>query len=341
MYSSWDKGGDYTDEWMDKARVFLDHAFSWTQIVRYPCSICQNLRCLENKRTIAIHLCKDGFVSAYEVWTFHDELSTRVIVEDGHDCDVGDVDRMDEMLEAIQTEVSEDPPTLEVEAFFKLLKASEDPLHGHIEVTLLAFITRMMAIKSKYFFSNNCYHDPVKLISDILLKPHKVPKDMYQSKKMMSALGLKYEKIDVCPDNCMLFWKEHANEKKRLECGQSRFIEVVTQDGENVMTEVAQKQLRYFLITPHLKRLFISKKTARHMRWHKEGIRENDAVMGHPSDGEAWKVLDMFDADFASDARNVRLGLSIDDFDPFSTNSAPYSCWCYVVQPTTITLYEV
>jgi hypothetical protein len=68
----------------------------------------------------------------------------------------------------------------------------------------------------------------VKLISDILPKPHKVPKDMYQSKKMMSALGLKYEKINVCPDNCMLFWKEHANEKKFLECGQSMFIEVVT-----------------------------------------------------------------------------------------------------------------
>jgi hypothetical protein len=43
------------------------------------------------------------------------------------------------------------------------------------------------------------------LISDILPKPHKVPKDMYQSKKMMSALGLKYEKIGVCADNCMLF----------------------------------------------------------------------------------------------------------------------------------------
>jgi ferredoxin-like protein FixX len=119
-------------------------------------------------------------------------------------------------------------------------------------VTLLAFITQMMAIKSKYFFSNNCYNDLMKLINDILLKSHKMPKDIYQSKKMMSALCLKYEKVDVCPDNCMLFWKEHANEKKCLECGQSRFIEVVTQDSEKVTTEVTQKQLRYFPITPRL-----------------------------------------------------------------------------------------
>jgi hypothetical protein len=83
------------------------------------------------------------------------------------------------MLEAIHVEVTEDPSTMEVEAFLKLLKASEEPLLEHIEVTLLAFITRLMAIKFKYFFSNNCYNDLVKLISDILLKSHKVPKDMY------------------------------------------------------------------------------------------------------------------------------------------------------------------
>jgi hypothetical protein len=68
----------------------------------------------------------------------------------------------------------------------------------------------------------------VKLINDILPWPHKVPKDMYQSKKLMFALASKYEKIDICLDNCMLFWKEHANEKKCLEYGQSRFVEVVT-----------------------------------------------------------------------------------------------------------------
>jgi hypothetical protein len=154
-------------------------------------------------------------------------------------------------------------------------------------MTLLAFSIWLMAIKSKYFFSNNCYNDLMKLISDTLLICHKVPKDMYRSKKMISALGLKYEKIDVCPDNLMLFWKEHANQKKCLECGQSRFIKVVTQDDEKVMTEVTHKQLCYFPITPRLKRMFVSKRTMRHMRWYKEGIRENDRVMVHPSDGEA------------------------------------------------------
>jgi hypothetical protein len=63
-----------------------------------------------------------------------------------------------------------------------------------------------------------------------------------------------------------------------------------------------------------------------HMRWHKEGERENNNVMVHPSDGENWKALDNFNPDFARDARNVYIGLAIDGFTPFTESAALYSC---------------
>jgi hypothetical protein len=47
---------------------------------------------------------------------------------------------MDEMLEAIQLEFTEDPLTMNVELFFKLLKYSEESLHEHTEVILLVFM---------------------------------------------------------------------------------------------------------------------------------------------------------------------------------------------------------
>jgi hypothetical protein len=34
---------------------------------------------------------------------------------------------------------------------------------------------------------------------------HNMPKDLYQSKKIVVGLGMNYEKIDVCEKNCMLF----------------------------------------------------------------------------------------------------------------------------------------
>jgi hypothetical protein len=79
-------------------------------------------------------------------------------------------------------------------------------------------------------------------------------------------------------------------------------------------------------LTPRMKRLFISKKTARHMRWHKEDVRENDQVMVRPSDSEAWKTLDDFDPDFARDAWNVRIGLATDGFSLYNMSASSYSC---------------
>jgi hypothetical protein len=72
---------------------------------------------------------------------------------------------------------------------------------------------------------------------------------------------------------------------------------------------------------------------------------ENIGVMGHLSDGEPWKVLDNFDADFTSDVRNVRIGLAMDGFSLFSTNATSYSCWpvfaiLYNLPPSLCIKYE-
>jgi hypothetical protein len=83
---------------------------------------------------------------------------------------------------------------------------------------VLSFMTRLMAIKSKFMFSNICYKELLMLISDVLPANHKLPRDMHQSKKLLSGLGMDYEKTDVCQDNCMHLWKEHINEEKCLKC---------------------------------------------------------------------------------------------------------------------------
>jgi hypothetical protein len=56
------------------------------------------------------------------------------------------------------------------------------------------------------------------------------------------------------------------------------------------------------------------------MRWHKEGKRdsEDDNIMSHPVDAEAWQALDRFDPEFARDPKSVHLGLSMDGFQPYS-----------------------
>jgi hypothetical protein len=82
------------------------------------------------------------------------------------------------ILRTPSTPYSEDPSTPKVQNFFELLKAAEEPLHKHTKVSILIFVTQLMAIKSKFAFSNNCYKELLNLISDVL-ENHKMPKDIY------------------------------------------------------------------------------------------------------------------------------------------------------------------
>jgi hypothetical protein len=56
--------------------------------------------------------------------------------------------------------------------------------------------------------------------------------------------------LTVLQDNCMIFYKEHKNEPKCLKCDKPRFIDVVNEHGEKVMTKTAQKQLHYMPLMP-------------------------------------------------------------------------------------------
>jgi hypothetical protein len=75
--------------------------------------------------------------------------------------------------------------------------------------------------------------------------------------------------------------------------------------------------------------LFLCEETTQQMRWHKEGICDNQDVdiISHPADAEAWHALDRFDPEFARDPRSVCLGLLTGGFQPYNSDSNTYSCW--------------
>jgi hypothetical protein len=70
-------------------------------------------------------------------------------------------------------------------------------VHDGTDVTMLQVVNHLMAFKSMYNFSNQCYNNIVKLIIDLIPVKHYIPKDLYQSKKIVSDLRMNYEKIDT------------------------------------------------------------------------------------------------------------------------------------------------
>nr|XP_043627820.1 uncharacterized protein LOC122599381 [Erigeron canadensis] len=93
--------------------------------------------------------------------------------------------------------------------------------------------------------------------------------------------------------------------------------------------------MRYFPLTPRLKRMYNSRYTAQYMTWHATGQCTEDGKMRHPVDGTTWKDFDIRYPDFANESRNVRLGLAADGFNPFGNMSVSYSMW-----PVILTTYN-
>ncbi|CAL8999837.1 unnamed protein product, partial [Prunus brigantina] len=139
-----------------------------------------------------------------------------------------------------------------------------------------------------------------------------LPNDHRHAQKVLNGLGLGYEKIHACKNNCMLFYKEYETLDTCPICNESRF----KMTSQNRITKIPQKVMRYLPLKPRLQRLYMSTHTATDMRWHKEK-RVDDDVMRHPADGEAWKAFDRTFPEFAAEPRNVRLGLATDGFNPY------------------------
>ncbi|KAK9943496.1 hypothetical protein M0R45_009103 [Rubus argutus] len=75
-----------------------------------------------------------------------------------------------------------------------------------------------------------------------------VPESHYKAKKMLRELGLGYESIHACKNDCALFWKENEKLDKCPECNELRYK---SNDGKR--KKVPQKVLRYFPLKPRLK----------------------------------------------------------------------------------------
>jgi len=143
---------------------------------------------------------------------------------------------------------------------------------------------------------------------------------------MMKPLGLGYQKINMCPNFCMLYYFENVELIECMTCGYSP-NKPRTGRGK---TLVAYKKLRYYPITPRLQRLFMSIGIVEHMTWH-QSHDAVDGVMVHPFDGEACKHFNSVHPHFSVESRNVSLGLCINGFNPFRSFAAPYSCWLVII----------
>ncbi|KAI5350203.1 hypothetical protein L3X38_003094 [Prunus dulcis] len=295
-----------------------------TTHIRCPCVKCVNLK-LFGVGIIRDHVYFNGVDQSYKNWTFHGEpweattnASRNVEEDDGHsrysfvseEIDMDDNDFGD---------FGSDPYE-----FANVIGDGDQPVYpGCRKYTKLSALVKLYNLKAKHGMSDVCFTELLILQRDLLPEGNTIPTSMYVAKKTLCALGLSYEKMHACPNDCILYRKEYEDSTNCPTCGISRWKE----GKDSILKEgVPAKVVWYFPPIPRFKRMFQSHETAKSLTWH-AARKSIDGKMSHPADSPSWKLLDDKWPEIGNEPRNLRLALSSDGFNPHSSLSSRYSCW--------------
>ncbi|KAF6141595.1 hypothetical protein GIB67_023767, partial [Kingdonia uniflora] len=128
--------------------------------------------------------------------------------------------------------------------------------------TVLTFVVILYKLKVKHNWSEISFTKLLQVFQEVLPPDNKAPADCYRGSKIISQVGLDYEKIDACPNDCILYWKENPLQIECHTCCASRYKE---------KTKFAAKVLRYFSLTPRLQRMYSVPWVTKVMTWHSAG----------------------------------------------------------------------
>ena len=98
----------------------------------------------------------------------------------------------------------------------------------------------------------------------MLPEGNEIPRTTYEAKKIVCPMGLKFEKIHACKNDCILFRGDYEANTECPKCGTSRYKRRTDEagDDEEMRRRVPRKVAWYFPIIPRLKRLFATSKDA-------------------------------------------------------------------------------
>ncbi|XP_026460716.1 uncharacterized protein LOC113361826 [Papaver somniferum] len=305
------------------------------------CVDCKNLAEPLPPCTVHLHLLKRGMDPTYTECVLHGEKdnSSNDVHEEGARRTFYQMWTEDNVEGYSPIDPGQD--IMQDEGLAKQITEADFPLYpGCTTHTKLSITIELYRQKTVNGVSRKAFHKPLKTTGSMLPPGHCLPKSIYEVKKLLKDFKLTYEKIHACQNDCCLFRKELKDADECPKCHYSRWNEDTSNMEDDDMIDKPEKKipvkvLRYFSIVPRLKRLYKPADLAQQLIWH--GMHKSkDGKIRHPSDSLAWQHIDTKFPEFASESRNLRLGLAADGFNPFGDISPSHSC-C----PVLIVVYNI
>ncbi|KAL0549237.1 hypothetical protein IC582_013718 [Cucumis melo] len=236
---------------------------------------------------------------SYKIWFWHGEQLSKSssygesFKFDTHMYEENDAGSINEMIEVAYEDYPKDPNEFE-----KLLNDAEKSLYeGCKKDTKLSTLVKLYNLKVRYGWSDISLLELLKTLKEIFPITNEIPTSMYEAKKTLGALGMNYEKIHACLNDCCLYRKEYVNATECLECGESRWK--YANNTNRGKKQIPKKVVWYFPPIPRFKRLFRSSDNAKNLIWH-ANERVVDGKLRHLADSPAWKLVDLKWPDFGS-----------------------------------------
>ena len=148
----------------------------------------------------------------------------------------------------------------------QLLEDMKTPLYlsCNERYTKLSASLKLLQLKAAHHWTDKGFRELLEVLGDMFPKGNQIPRTTYEAKKIVCPMGLKFEKIHACKNDCILFRGDNASLTECPKCGTSRYKRRTNEgdDGEETRRIVPRKVAWYFPIIPHLKRLFATSKDA-------------------------------------------------------------------------------
>ncbi|XP_021741193.1 uncharacterized protein LOC110707492 [Chenopodium quinoa] len=266
-------GKFFSSTYAKKVDEFIEFASTQDNVMidgllKCPCAKCRNVPYL-NPDDVKFHLYQNGFRPNYHKWTFHGEDDFDNKSPECGYTSIGDTSNpyKSMVLDAFESnyhleyalEGSSDreEPNPEFKKFFDMLKADEKPLYDGCKLSLLSVAARITNLKCEYNMPHKAIDCVASLIKDICPEINNMTDSFYKTRKLLDGLELPHHKIDVCPNGCMLFWKENSDLEKCRVCKVNRY-----KTSRSKVKKSPRKVLYYLPIAPRLQRLYATKSTA-------------------------------------------------------------------------------
>jgi len=141
----------------------------------------------------------------------------------------------------------------------KLDNDSKKPLYiGCTKYTRLSGVLALVNLKARFGWSDKRFSEFLLLLKNMLLVDNTLPKNNYEAKKILCPVGMEYQKIHVCPNDCILYRHEYVELCNCPTCGVSRYKVNSNDYSEHASTykDRPSKVCWYLLVIPRFKQLF-------------------------------------------------------------------------------------